>query len=242
MKHLLLLVLFCLPGLVVAQDDDPLQPLKDIRKERRSLNTKYNKLKSDAESDDDLERIAKNRATEEQALVEKTIRLCRELDGEAEEVKTLSYLTRFCEGDARDLAAKALAIDYMESRSLGDWIDDIASIRTPHPYIEKWLRAVKDKSPHRTVQGKATFALLQHMKKLADASPSTRKKLAKQIGDEGTEYLASRSQKKCDQAVEWLAKVCEEEFATIKLGRLRAGTVAKEILRAKRFAVGKIAP
>src|SRR5262249_44970220 len=51
----------------------------------------------------------------------------------------------------------------------------------PDPAVEKLLRALLDKSPHRALQGQACFALAQYLKNLADQGrPADPEKVTKE--------------------------------------------------------------
>ena len=233
--------LLCLaPALVFAQDDN-LQQLKDIRKEFRKINSKFAESIEEAETEDEKAKLEKEKSEAHAKLAEKAVSLSRVLDEERLEIKMLAYLTRMGKGEARDIAAKTLAIDHIESRFMGEWVESIAQFRTPFPHVEKWLRFIQSKSPVKKVRGMATYALLRHMQKLAGSSKQ-RSAIAKAIGEEGPDYLASRPKQKCDEAVEWLAKTIIDEYPSAKIGDARAIKMAKSIMVAKRLAIGKIVP
>ena len=174
-------------------------------------------------------------------LTEKAAGLTRVVDEERLEIKMLAYLARMGDPKTRELAAKVIASDHIESKFMSDWVESISKISVPHPYVEKWLRFIRENNPNERVQGMATFALLRHMQKLT-RSTKQRNAYAKAIGEEGKEYIASRSRKKSEEAVEWLAKSILEDFRNAKLGSVRALGVAKSIMNAKRLKIGKIAP
>lgn len=146
-----------------------------------------------------------------------------------------------------DAALKLLADRHKESEKLAPACSDVARSRSPN--AEPLLRALLEKSPHKSVQAHACYYLAvlldleANIVEQLNAEPDLASRVLQYYGKEYGKHLASLDVTELEQEREAVYERMLDSFPNVKLEDRKLGAVATKMLfRIRRLSVGKVAP
>lgn len=150
-------------------------------------------------------------------------------------------------GELPDKALGQLSEKYIKSEKLGSVCT--ALVYSDSPQAEAFLRNALEKSPHRSVQGPACYALAQFMKQQSELMdqlknrPELAARYAEMRGKEAADRLASRDPKQIAAEIESLLGRIVQSYGDLAFGNKTLGQAAeRELFEIQHLSVGCVAP
>jgi hypothetical protein len=198
---------------------------KEFNEKLQAFSEQYQKAESDAEREQ-LQRMRPKPQDYARLMVE----LADKNPTDPTAPEALVWVVRHATGPEANTVTERLLKDYLDSKAIGGLCDAVLNSRAVNagsPEIEKYLRTIVEKSPHREVQGKACFRLGQYLKYRAELPGGT----------------ADRPEELINQAEELLDRVVKEypDMPGGRLGTIRE-TARAELFEIRKLAIGKAAP
>jgi hypothetical protein len=170
----------------------------------------------------------------------------------AETIDALIWVTNRVQFGAKfDKALAVLARDHLESEKIGQVCQRL--VYFPRPGVEKMIRAVIAKNPHRPVQGQARYGLARFLKneaqmvrefKKPDASKELVASWEQMLGPDFTKLLKEGDPDQITREAEQLLEQVAKEYGDVKqFGTTTLADAARgELFEMRNLVIGKVAP